>query len=112
MGQAGMCARSPGRSSRHPGESRAEAPDMAAPSRAIDRQEIKGKVRARLLGLPFELDRLTPPERRLRVREEVLAVLRESRAILPAGDVASVVNEISDEVVGLGPIERLLKDPE
>jgi pilus assembly protein CpaF len=85
---------------------------MAAPSAAIDRQDIKGKVRVRLLNLPVELDRLTPPERRLRVREEVLAVLRESRAILPAGDVASVVNEISDEVVGLGPIERLLKDPE
>ena len=89
-----------------------EAAEMAAPSAAIDRQDIKGKVRVRLLNLPMELAVLSPPERRLRVREEVLAVLRESRAILPAGDVASVVNEISDEVVGLGPIERLLKDPE
>jgi pilus assembly protein CpaF len=89
-----------------------EAAEMAAPSAAIDRQDIKGKVRVRLLNLPVELAVLSPPERRLRVREEVLAVLRESRAILPAGDVASVVNEISDEVVGLGPIERLLKDPE
>src|SRR5947207_3645234 len=39
-------------------------------------------------------------------------VLREPRAILPAGSRAEVMNEVSDEVVGLGPIGRLLKDPE
>jgi pilus assembly protein CpaF len=41
-----------------------------------------------------------------------MAVLREERAILPASAVTDVVNQVSDEVVGLGPIERLLKDPE
>jgi pilus assembly protein CpaF len=46
------------------------------------------------------------------VREEVLAVLREERAILPAGTITNVVNQVSDEVVGLGPLERLLRDPE
>ncbi len=60
----------------------------------------------------MDLDGLTPPERRLRVREEVLAVLREERAILPAGTITEVVNQVSDEVVGLGPLERLLRDPE
>jgi Flp pilus assembly CpaF family ATPase len=60
----------------------------------------------------FELDLLAPPERRLRVRSEVVAVLREERAILSASAVTEVVNQVSDEVVGLGPIERLLKDPE
>jgi len=39
-------------------------------------------------------------------------VLREARAILPAVAVTEMVNQVSDEVVGLGPIERLLKDPE
>src|SRR5207302_2629008 len=106
-----MCVRSRASSCRQRKPSM-EAAEMAAPSAEIDRQDIKSKVRVRLLNLPVELAVLSPPERRLRVREEVLAVLRESRAILPAGDVASVVNEISDEVVGLGPIERLLKDPE
>jgi pilus assembly protein CpaF len=80
---------------------------------AIDRQLIKGRVRSRLLSSPeLDLDRLSPPERRLRVRGEVMAVLKEERAILPASAVTDVVNQVSDEVVGLGPIERLLKDPE
>ncbi|HYT78431.1 MAG TPA: CpaF family protein, partial [Actinomycetota bacterium] len=46
------------------------------------------------------------------MRQEVLAVLREERAILPAGTITDVVNQVSDEVVGLGPLERLLRDPE
>ncbi|HZB78889.1 MAG TPA: CpaF family protein, partial [Actinomycetota bacterium] len=51
-------------------------------------------------------------ERRLRVREEALTLMRESGALLPQRDLARVVNEVSDEVVGFGPIEFLLKDPE
>jgi len=41
-----------------------------------------------------------------------MAVLKEARMILPSSVVTQVVNQVSDEVVGLGPIERLLKDPE
>ncbi len=51
-------------------------------------------------------------ERRLRVREEALSILREERHILPRGILTQIVNEVSDAVVGLGPIEFLLKDPE
>ncbi len=51
-------------------------------------------------------------ERRLRVREEALSILREQRHILPRGTLTQIVNEVSDAVVGLGPIEFLLKDPE
>ena len=51
-------------------------------------------------------------ERRLRVREEALAILREQGHILPQSALAKVVNEVSDAVVGLGPIEFLLKDPD
>ena len=58
------------------------------------------------------MDALSPPQRRLRVRDEVMAVLKEARMILPSSVVTQVVNQVSDEVVGLGPIERLLKDPE
>ncbi len=59
-----------------------------------------------------ELDRVSRAERRLRVREEALAVLREQGHILPQGVLAKVVNEVSDAVVGMGPIEFLLKDPD
>jgi pilus assembly protein CpaF len=51
-------------------------------------------------------------ERRVRVREEALDLLREQGAILPQRELARVVNEVSDEVVGFGPIEFLLKDPD
>ena len=54
----------------------------------------------------------SPGERRVRVREEAAAVLREHRVVLPAGELGRLVNEVSDEVVGLGPIEGLLRDPE
>jgi len=81
---------------------------------ALDAERVKHQVRARLLSGPIgsELDRLGGPQRRLRVREEVLSVLREERAILPAEALTEMVNQVSDEVVGLGPVERLLKDPE
>ena len=79
---------------------------------ALDPRHIKDTVRARLLAEESSLERLTAPERRLRVRSEVMELLKEQRAILPASAVTGVVNEVSDEVVGLGPIERLLKDPE
>jgi pilus assembly protein CpaF len=82
-------------------------------SEAIDTQTVRGRVRSRLLRRTVgDLESLSPPEKRLRVREEVLAVLREERTILPAGTITDVVNQVSDEVVGLGPLERLLRDPE
>ena len=58
------------------------------------------------------LGEVSRTERRLRVREEALAILREERHILPRGVLTKVINEVSDAVVGLGPIEFLLKDPE
>ena len=69
------------------------------------REQLRERVDARGLA--------TAPrtERRLRVREEALALLRASGAILPQRELARMVNEVSDEVVGFGPIEFLLKDP-
>ena len=59
-----------------------------------------------------QLGAAKPSERRLRVREEALAILREERHILPSEALSRVVNEVSDRVVGLGAIEPLLRDPE
>jgi pilus assembly protein CpaF len=79
----------------------------------VDTTEIREKVRSRLLGANRGvLEPLSQPERRILVRDEVMAVLREARAILPAAAVTEMVNHVSDDVVGLGPVERLLKDPE
>ena len=69
-------------------------------------ERLLAKVDARAL------QGISRAERRLRVREEALTVLREQGHILPQGALARVVNEVSDAVVGLGPIEFLLKDPD
>jgi pilus assembly protein CpaF len=59
-----------------------------------------------------EFGRMPRAERRVRVREEALAILRDEGHILPQSALVRVVNEVSDAVVGLGPIEFLLKDPD
>jgi pilus assembly protein CpaF len=46
------------------------------------------------------------------VREEAVAVLREAGAVVPALELSRLIASVSDELVGLGPIERLLKDPD
>ncbi len=69
------------------------------------RDQLRHRVDARGLATA------PPTERRMRVREEAMAVLRERGAILPARELARMVNEVSDDVVGFGPIEFLLKDP-
>jgi pilus assembly protein CpaF len=74
------------------------------------KSQVAARVRERVDATT--LARLSPTERRLRVREEALAALREQRAVLPVRELSRLVNEVSDEVVGLGPIEFLLKDPE
>ncbi|HYX79900.1 MAG TPA: CpaF family protein [Actinomycetota bacterium] len=58
------------------------------------------------------LEAVPRAERRLRVREEAFEILRTQGHILPQRALTRIVNEVSDAVVGLGPIEFLLKDPE
>jgi pilus assembly protein CpaF len=69
-------------------------------------QRLIGRVDAR------QLDAMPRAERRVRVREEALSLLREQGHMLPQSALAEVVNAVSDAVVGMGPIEFLLKDPD
>jgi pilus assembly protein CpaF len=69
-------------------------------------QRLIGRVDAR------QLDAMPRAERRVRVREEALSLLREQGHMLPQSALAEVVNAVSDAVVGMGPIEFLLRDPE
>ncbi|HTG48716.1 MAG TPA: CpaF family protein [Actinomycetota bacterium] len=82
---------------------------MSNDALAIVRRELREQLRHRVDARGLASSPRT--ERRLRVREEALAVLRERGALLPSRELARVVNEVSDEVVGFGPIEFLLKDP-
>ncbi|MGH2686271.1 MAG: hypothetical protein ACRDJP_12465, partial [Actinomycetota bacterium] len=74
------------------------------------RSLVAERVRAGLD--PEALAAVPRGERRMRVRDEATRVLREHRVVLAARDLTRIVNQVSDEVVGLGPIEGLLKDPE
>ncbi len=74
------------------------------------RELVADRVRERLD--TAALAEVPPADRRLRVREEALRVLRDQRVVLAARDLTRIVSEVSDEVVGLGPIEFLLKDPD
>jgi pilus assembly protein CpaF len=80
--------------------------DPLAPVRRQLRDELRQRVDARgLVSAPRT-------QRRVLVRDEALALLRQSGAILPQHELTRMVNEVSDEVVGFGPIEFLLQDPE
>ncbi len=80
--------------------------DVLAGVRRTLRERLLERIDARELGA------VPRAERRLRVREEALAILRSEGHILPRRALAQVVGEVSDEVVGFGSIEVLLKDPE
>jgi pilus assembly protein CpaF len=75
--------------------------------------EVRRSLHERLLKRvdTRELAGVSHAERRVRVREEALAVLREDGHLLPRTALAKVINEVSDAVVGMGPIEYLLRDP-
>src|SRR5688572_10498782 len=74
--------------------------------------DLKERVRQRLLDeRDPALFEGTQADKRLNLREAVRRVLEEDRVIIPGSELASLVREISDEVVGLGPLEELLRDP-
>ncbi len=76
--------------------------------------DVRRSLHERLIGRvdARQLDEMPRAERRLRVREEALSLLREQGHMLPQSSLADVVNAVSDAVVGMGPIEYLLKDPD
>jgi hypothetical protein len=80
--------------------------DVLAPvGRALHDRLLQRVDAARLSAVPAT-------ERRLVVRDEALAVLHDEGYLLPQRELARVVNEVSDRVVGFGAIESLLRDPE
>ena len=51
-------------------------------------------------------------ELRRRVQEQLQAALAKERAPLSAADKAHLIQDVSDDILGYGPIDRFLKDPE
>jgi pilus assembly protein CpaF len=54
--------------------------------------------------------RLSEEDLRRRVHDQLLATLAQERAPISAADKAQLIQDVSDDILGYGPIDRLLKD--
>ena len=82
--------------------------------RASDRHfELKGEVHRKLLGV-LNLDKVSSiPKDRIRaeIGRVVERLIEDERVPMTAAEQNRLVEEVLDEVLGLGPLEPLLKDP-
>src|ERR671913_815 len=54
--------------------------------------------------------RLAPDDLQRKVHEQLHAALAQERAPLSAADKAQLIQDVSDDILGYGPIDKLLKD--
>jgi pilus assembly protein CpaF len=82
--------------------------------RLLDRNfELKSQIHRKLLGV-LNLDRVSsiPKDRiRMEIGRVVERLLEEERVPMTAAEQTRIVEEVLDEVLGLGPLEPLLKEP-
>jgi pilus assembly protein CpaF len=77
--------------------------------------ELRQKIHHHLieeLGPVLYDRRLSEDELRRRVQEQLQAALLKANAPLSATDKAQLLQDVSDDVLGYGPIDRFLKDVE
>ena len=77
--------------------------------------ELRQKIHHHLideLGPILYDKRLSEDELRRRVNDQLHAALAQERATLSAADKAQLIQDVSDDILGYGPIDRLLKDEE
>lgn len=81
---------------------------MDAEAFALLRERIRSALLAESASV---LDAPSRWERRVRVREAVARLLDRDGLVLAPRDASRLVSEIADTIVGLGPLEQLLRDP-
>ena len=77
--------------------------------------ELRQKIHHHLieeLGPILYDKRLSEQELRRRVNEQLQVALAKERAPLSAADKAQLIQDVSDDVLGYGPIDGYLCDPE
>jgi len=106
----------------HQAGTAAVAPKEASPElskrralseRSQQLQDLKGRLHRKLVDR-LDLIRMETEDKesaRAQVREVVAELADEEQAILNFNDRQRLINEVIDEVFGLGPLEILLKDP-
>ena len=75
--------------------------------------DLRHKIHQRLieeLGPILYDSRLAPEDLQRKVHEQLHAALAQERAPLSAADKAQLIQDVSDDILGYGPIDRLLKD--
>ncbi|MCU1497617.1 MAG: type secretion system protein [Acidimicrobiales bacterium] len=75
--------------------------------------ELRQKIHHHLideLGPILYDKRLTEDDLRRRVQDQLQSALAQERAPLSAADKAQLIQDVSDDILGYGPIDRLLKD--
>src|SRR5690606_3975483 len=90
-------------------------PSGHQPGRDPVLSELRHKIHQRLideLGPILYDNRLAPEDLRKKVLEQLHAALASERAPLSANDKAQLTQDVSDAILGYGPTDRLLKDPE
>ncbi len=94
---------------------RAGEPEAAGKRRDPVLDELRQKIHHQLideLGPILYDKRLSEEDLRRRVHEQLHAALAQERAPLSAADKAQLIQDVSDDILGYGPIDRLLKDEE
>jgi pilus assembly protein CpaF len=77
--------------------------------------ELRLKIHGRLieeLGPILYDNRLSPDDLRRKVHEQLQAALAGEKAPLSAADKAQIIQDVSDDILGYGPIDKLLRDPD
>ena len=97
----------------HTGKNGSEAEADAAVKTSSRYTELKVNLHRRLLDTMnlSAIDKLTPQEFRESVGEIVRELIKEEETPLNQNEQNQLVKDILDEVLGLGPLEPLLKDP-
>jgi pilus assembly protein CpaF len=89
------------------------APATGAKRRDPVLDELRHRIHHHLieeLGPILYDKRLSEDDLRRRVNEQLHAALAQERAPLSAADKAQLIQDVSDDILGYGPIDRLLKD--
>src|SRR5947207_2706348 len=77
-----------------------------------DLAAVRARVQERLLAEhPSGLNVVSRWERRVRVREAVARLLGEEDLVVAPAELGSLVRDVADAIVGLGPLEPFLHDP-
>ncbi len=107
------------RSQAAPAPAQRQAPEPVARPRATSRRDpfadVKIGVHAALLaslGPKLYDPHMTPSELEQRVRQTLQSVVEQQETPLSNADRARLTQEVADDILGYGPLEPLLRDPD